>query len=594
MNSTYKPASWDLSEILPEDYNRQLRGINSLVRRFEGEFKGRLRCNISEERLLRALDLLNRIEESHDKLVAGYSLLISENPNDAEVANILSNLQRFRVEMDNRTLFFDSWVQNDVKAKGLQRIMNRSGKYGKYLKGLYDERVYALDDDVEKMTNYKDLSGSSLIDSVYEMLTSKMRFEIELDGKTRVLGLERLHELRHNPRADVRTRVYELICNRFGETYPVFGELFIAMAKGMYNENVTMRGHKSVISKTEYQDDVPKGTIDMIVDASMNNKHVFDRYFNLKKVVCEVNEPFSFQDIRAPVRNPSKELSYDWAMNAVLESLCAFSGGMRERAEELAKKNHVNALPKEGASGPSYCMCMADGVMPFIRINYESNAYSLASLAHEMGHALHGIISSEHVPFLLSDAPNPLCETASTFSEMILVDSLLSRNDISKELKQELLVNELNSNYIYVIDCAYGTAFEKESSRVINSRKGANAKHITDIFLRNMRSMGGNSVHVPDYMRYYWVNDGSVIITPFYNYSYIFGQLVSLALYEQYRQQGREFVPKYERLLSLGSSKSADDMLREFGINIRSRAFWDSCFGIINKRINVLESLIQP
>jgi len=80
--------------------------------------------------------------------------------------------------------------------------------------------------------------------------------------------------------------------------------------------------------------------------------------------------------------------------------------------------------------------------------------------------------------------------------------------------------------------------------------------------------------------------------TPFYCYAYAFGQLLTLSLYRMFRQEGKEFIPKYEMILSAGNAEPPAETLRKVGIDIASNDFWQAGFDILREKLDELEKLM--
>jgi len=119
--------------------------------------------------------------------------------------------------------------------------------------------------------------------------------------------------------------------------------------------------------------------------------------------------------------------------------------------------------------------------------------------------------------------------------------------------------------------------------------KGATVNDVSAAYLGNLRAQFGKAVRVPDEFRWEWLTIPHLFGSPFYCYAYSFGNLLVLALYQMYKQQGTDFVPKYLNLLAAGGSKSPEAILQEVGVNMRSESFWQSGFDTIAQMVNELE-----
>ena len=122
--------------------------------------------------------------------------------------------------------------------------------------------------------------------------------------------------------------------------------------------------------------------------------------------------------------------------------------------------------------------------------------------------------------------------------------------------------------------------------------KGATVGDLSEAYLTNVRQQFGKAVRVPAEFRWEWLTIPHIFNSPFYCYAYSFGNLLVLSLYQQYRDQGVDFIPKYLNLLAAGGSKSPETMLSAIGVDIRSEQFWQSGFSTIQGMVADLEKTI--
>jgi oligoendopeptidase F len=171
---------------------------------------------------------------------------------------------------------------------------------------------------------------------------------------------------------------------------------------------------------------------------------------------------------------------------------------------------------------------------------------------------------------------------------MQLTDRLLKQeNDPS--VRRDLLVNALDDAYLTVMRQAYFTIFEKDAHEMINNN--ASLDELTEHYLNNLREQFGDAVEVSDEFKWEWIAVPHFYNSPFYTYAYSFGQLLVLALYQQYRLEGETFLPKYLKILSYGGSASPMKILNEAGLDVASPSFWQGGFDVINNMITELEQL---
>ncbi|MDH5687868.1 MAG: M3 family metallopeptidase, partial [Candidatus Bathyarchaeota archaeon] len=188
---------------------------------------------------------------------------------------------------------------------------------------------------------------------------------------------------------------------------------------------------------------------------------------------------------------------------------------------------------------------------------------------------------------LVQQAPLPLAELASVFSEMVLLDKLLER--VTQEEKRRLIARELDGLYATIVRQAYFTVFEKDAHDLI--AKGATISEVSDIYHENLEEQFGGAVKVTEEFKHEWTYIPHFYHTPFYTYAYSFGNLLTVSLYQRYKKEGGRFVGDYINILSAGGSRNPESLLRECGIDIKAEECWQSGFDYIEERTQELERL---
>jgi oligoendopeptidase F len=211
----------------------------------------------------------------------------------------------------------------------------------------------------------------------------------------------------------------------------------------------------------------------------------------------------------------------------------------------------------------------------------------VATLAHELGHAVHSMLAEKH-SILTQHASLPLAETASVFGEMLMTDRLL-RDEKDPITRREILASSVDDVYATVLRQASFVLFELEAHEAV--RTGRSVEELSDLYMSKLADQFGDSVDVAPEFRYEWLSIPHIYQTPFYCYAYSFGQLLVLALYRRYQEQGEAFKPGYIKLLAYGGSERPDKILSEMGIDMTDRAFWQGGFDLVRERIDELEKL---
>ena len=267
--------------------------------------------------------------------------------------------------------------------------------------------------------------------------------------------------------------------------------------------------------------------------------------------------------IYAPHRTEQKSYRYEDAIRMVLAAYRGFSPQLAELAERVVHEHHIDARTRPAKIGGAYCYSVVPGMTPYVLLNFTGEARDIATMAHELGHAVHGMLAARHSMFTFHSTL-PLAETASVFGERILSDTLMNQ-ERDKKVRQGLLLNQLDDIYATVLRQAYFVQFENQAHEMI--AQGATVKEF----------------------QWEWLTIPHIFASPFYCYAYSFGNLLVLALYRMYQKEGAAFVPKYLDLLSTGGSEAPQTILAKVGVDMASEDFWQSGFDTIREMVDQLE-----
>jgi len=273
----------------------------------------------------------------------------------------------------------------------------------------------------------------------------------------------------------------------------------------------------------------------------------------------------------------------------VLDSLNAFSPRLADLARGVFVDGHLDAEIRPGKDNGAFCYGVLPGLAPWVLVNYNGQADDVATLAHELGHAVHALMAAEHSP-LTFHSSLPLAETASVFSEMLLIERLL-QEETDPAVRRDVLARSVDGAYATVMRQAFFVLFEREAHALVE--EGQTAGELAERYMANLQEQFGDTVELSDEFRWEWVSIPHIYHTPFYCYAYSFGQLLVLSLYRQFKTEGESFIPRYLKILAYGGSKSPAGILSEAGIDVASAQFWQGGFDVIADMIDQLETLAE-
>lgn len=579
------PDRWDLSTLLADrqrDFEPALKSLETKVARFES-CRSALSPDIPAPTFSAWLEQQEDIAVDSAKLGAHAYLWYSENTAHAAARAHKALVEERLTGLHNRLLFFDLWWQT-VPAEPARRLTDAADRYRYHLETIRRFTPHTLTEPEEKILNVKNTTGRTAITTLYDLISNGLSFTLTVKGKRRTMTREEVSSYVRNPVPRIREAAYRELYRVFDGHRDVLGEMYKALVNDWKSEQLGLRHFPSPISSRNLQNDIPNEAVSALLDVCVKNAPVFQQYFKIKAKLCGLPK-MSRYHIYAPLRGKEKTFAYQDAVKLVLEAYRGFSPRLADQAEQVFRERHVHALPQKGKIGGAYCYSVIPGQTPYVLLNYTGDARDIATMAHELGHAVHGMMAAHH-PVFTFHSTLPLAETASVFGERILSDALLQQEQ-NPRVKQGLLVGQLDDIYATVMRQAYFVQFERTAHDLI--ARGATAQELSAEYGRLLKQQFGKAVHLPDEFQWEWITIPHMYHTPFYCYAYSFGNLLVLALYGMYKQQGASFVPRYLDLLAMGGSRSPAEILATVSVDMRSPAFWQSGFDMIRDMVQELE-----
>ena len=581
------PAAWNLKHLLAhpvKDLETLTKEVERQVRCFEG-LREKLSPDMPAEAFVEALKLAEAIMRVINRLSAHAYLWFSENTKHQAARSFKAKIEELQATLANRMLFFDLWWQKlDDAAAG--RLLAASGDYRYHLESLRRFTPHTLSEPEEKIINVKSVTGRQAVMGLYDILTSGLTYTLQARGRVKKLNREELMTYVRDPDARVREAAYRELYRVFVQHADVLGEMYKTLVTDWKQEHLGLRHHHSPIAVRNLMNDVPEESVEVLLEVCSQNSHIFQSYFKLKARLCRIKK-MSRYHLYAPFQETRKRYSFGAAARLVLEAYQGFSPQLAELARRVLEERHVDAAIRPGKIGGAYCYSVMPGLTPYVLLNYKGDVRDVATLAHELGHAVHGMLAADHSVFTFH-ATLPLAETASVFGERILSDALMT-GERDRTVKQGLLVRQLDDVYATVLRQAYFVRFEREAHRIFG--EGGTMDDLCGIYLEELRRQLGRAIVVPDEFRWEWLSIPHLFASPFYCYAYSFGNLLVLALYALYKAQGEAFVPRYLNLLEAGGSRAPEALLKDLGVDIRSSAFWQAGFDTIKGMVQELEAM---
>jgi oligoendopeptidase F len=247
-------------------------------------------------------------------------------------------------------------------------------------------------------------------------------------------------------------------------------------------------------------------------------------------------------------------------------------------ASDFFSKRWIDAEVRVGKRGGAFCAALTPRHHPYVLCSYNGTSRDVSTIAHELGHGIHYSLARRQT-LLNYDAPLVLAETASVFAEIVLTRYLLAETK-SAAARCALLCNLLEEMYGTVFRQTALTRFEIAGHKKRQEGR-LSTEDLNALWLQEQEKLFGGSVDLIPAYRWGWTYISHFIHSRFYCYSYSFGELLTLALFQRYVDEGAAFVPGYLRLLETGGSQRPEHALAHLGIDINQPEFWDRGFRVI-------------
>ena len=584
----FEPEQWQLKDLF---VNLNATDLEDAIGKFQADLsqfvakRGLLSDTLPAAQFLEMLNGYTHLVAQSRLMYAFATLNFSADTQDQGNQANIARAQQLNADFRNQTLFFLLWWQG-LAPEEVDAYIEAAPQWRYWLTQLRNATPYTLSEAEEKINNIKNVNGSQALLRLYSSLTNRYQFELEIDGELKRLTREELSAFYRHADANVREQAYRSLFANYSADETVLGQIYQALVRDWYSENVDVRGYDAAISVRNTNNDLPDEVVDVLLQVTREQAGVFQRYFRLRAQMLG-SDTLSRFDLAAPIGDTTREVSYQEAIEMVMRGFSLYDEELADLAHRIFADHHYDGEVRAGKRGGAFCLSPGPGITPYILHSFTGRMRDVSTMAHELGHAIHALLAAHH-NVLSFHASLPLAETASTFAEMLVMDMLITAES-DPETERALLMEQLDGAYATIIRQAEFARFEVIAHEMI--RNGATVDEISARYLTELKIQYGDAVDVDEIFRYEWVAIPHFYSVPFYVYAYAFGQLLVLALYRQYKLEGESFKPRFREILAAGGSAAPAEILMNAGIDVRSADFWRGGFAVLEEMIGRLEYL---
>ena len=508
---------------------------------------------------------------------------------EAELTRLRAEISKVRIEL----LRAFKEVSDEPFANFTARPALRGAE--NYLNRLREEAHRAMSAEKEVLATDLGVDGMQAWGRLYDIIASKLEFEMSFpDGTRKRLPMSQRRSLLDHPDRRVRKAAFE----GGNAAWQTVEDTAAAALNAIAGTRLTLNRHRGVdhfLDVALFQAALTRKTLDAMFEALFANLEVPRRILALKARLMN-RSTIAWYDLGAPLDLPGQE-KFSW------ETAKSMVGGSFSRAYpalgdffkgQIVARHWVDWEPRPGKRPGGFCTSSMFSKESRIFMTYNESLGDVLTLAHESGHAYHGLMMRDVRPYARG-YPMTLAETASTFAEQVLMNGLLVDRNVPDREKASMLDFEIGHGAIYLLDIPVRYEFEKA---FYEERGGGplTISRLKELMMATQHRVVGQVLEPGGEDPYFWASKLHFYITglTFYNFPYIFGYLLSRGLYSMFKNDGAKFLSKYEELLRLAGSDTAENVIkRTIGEDIQKAGFWAAAIRSLEEPLARLQALLS-
>jgi oligoendopeptidase F len=584
---------WNLAELYSGPDDPQIEADLAEARRqaeiFAQKYRGKVASKeLNGSALAKVLAEYEALAELEHRPSFYASLLFASDTQNAKAQRLVQRAREASTEIGNLLVFFSLELigLNDQQATALLAAPELT-EYRHYLEALRRFKPYTLSEREEQLLNQKHLTGSSAFEQLYEELTGSLRFKLTIEGEEKEMTDGEVMALLRHPDRELRERAFTMFLDTHANHSLVLTSIFNNMFLD-HKIDCELRQYQDVTLPTHLSNEIAPDTVEAMMQAVERHYPLAQEYFRLKAQMLNV-EQLKNTDIYAPIEAEVEQLTFTQAQELILTAFGQFDEQFAALAADFFNKRWIDAEVRAGKRGGAFCAALSPRHHPYVLCSFNGTGRDVSTIAHELGHGIHYSLARRQT-LLNYDAPLVLAETASVFAEIVLTRHLLAQAK-SVAARRGILCETIEEMYGTVFRQTALTRFEMAAHQQRKNGQLA-TDDISTLWLQEQEKLFGASIEMIPAYRWGWTYISHFIHSRFYCYSYSFGELLTLALYQRYLDEGKAFVPGYLRLLEGGGSQRPEVALAQIGIDINQPEFWDRGFRVIQRLLDDLQATL--
>jgi oligoendopeptidase F len=585
-------VTWDLGDLIagagPEDPQGAVDALLEDARTRAGAFAAAYAGKVAQldgPGLVGAMRELAEIEEIAARAGTYAHLSFSVDTADPARGALLQRVEEKGTAIETTLLFFqlewagleDAKADELLAADGLDFARHHLATARRY-------RPYLLSEPEEKILTEKALSGRTAWVRLFEEQTAAI--EVQLAAAAEPVSLEIALARLFSPDRDVRRDTAERVTAALRPGLRSRAFAFNTLLADKATDD-RLRSFPHWLAARNLANEASDESVQALIDAVRARHELPRRWYRLKAQLLGLDKLADYDRMAAVTRDEEK-VPWHEARDLVHETYAGFSDELGSIVKRFYDEQWIDGPVRPGKRGGAFCSYGTPSVHPYVMLNYTYLRRDVLTLAHELGHGVHAALGSRQGVFHMA-TPLTLAETASVFGETLVFGRLLERAP-SAESRLALLAESIEGSIATVFRQVAMNRFEHLVHTNRREEGELSVDRLGELWAESQEELLGDAVEVTEGYRSWWSYVPHFIATPGYVYAYAYGQLLALAVYGRYEEEGDAFVPKYLELLSAGGSRSPEELGAIVGVDLADPGFWDRGLDLVERKLDAAEA----
>jgi oligoendopeptidase F len=562
-------VTWALEDLYESPDSTEVEKDCNWCKTESSEIAARYHQSISTISPEELYELVRRIEQLESRLgrLLTYGFLNFTTQIDNEAAGAFyQRLHELYNDCSKQIVFFElEW--NHLASEAAHELLQHPivADYVHYLKSLRRYRPHQLPEPEEQLLLEISSVGRNSWTTLFEKVIGHLKF-----GERERTEEEVLSDLYH-PERETRHQAADDMTAGLQSQNHILTHIYNTLAaEKMISDR--LRHYPVWVSSMNLNNQISDQTVETLISTVTSRYDIVERYYRLKTDLLDLDVLYDFDRYAPLPALPVTKIDWQHCQRIVLESFSSFSDELAGIGEKFFSRAWIHAPVQPGKRGGAFAHPCVPEVHPYIMVNYTGTRRDVSTVAHELGHGIHQVLAAQN-GYFNSETPLVLAETASVFAEFLVFKEQLELLENTTE-KRAFICQKLESIFATVFRQVAMNRFE-ELMHVGRRDKGElSSDDLSEGWMRTQQEMFGDSVELRDDYRIWWSYIPHFLNSPGYVYSYAFGELLVLALFRIYQQEGSSFAANYLNLLAAGGSDTPYALLEPFGIDLDDADFW--------------------